>query len=99
MGWNRLPGRGRATSPLHYFRLGGALGGAACMRTVDRAPSSPSAFPSGHMGTGVQAAPRLQLSVRAGVARGGGLYLVGVLEINLAKHRGGGLWVIAGIMA
>lgn len=99
MGWNRLPGRSRATSSLHYFRLRGALGVAACMRTVDRAPSSPSAFRSGHMGAGVHTAPRIELSVRACVARGGGLYLVGVLEINLAKHRGGDLWVIAGIMA
>lgn len=51
------------------------------------------------MGAGVHAAPGLELPGRAGVARGGGLYLVGVLEINLAKHRAGDLWVIAGIMA
>jgi len=38
------------------------------------------------MGAGVQAAPPLEVPGRAGVARGGGLYLVGVLEINLAKH-------------
>lgn len=86
MGRNRLPGRSRATSPLHYFRLGGVLGGAVRLRTADRAPPSPSAFTGGHMGAGVQAAPPLEVPGRAGVARGGGLYLVGVLEINLAKH-------------
>lgn len=86
MGQNRLPGRSGAASPLHYFRLGGALGGAVRLRTADRAPPSPSALTGDPIGPGVHATPRLEVPGRAGVARGGRLYLVGVLEINLAEH-------------